>query len=115
MNGLESIARVIIFVILFYYMVVLWSLAPLFNPKMEILLTVEGYFFSGIPVGWVRIALLSARGLLGLGISLYVLIPAFRYLFEFEPRPWANSALIMFSLAGVGSFFLAVILQVSGY
>ena len=109
MNIIETLIRIFLFVILFYYMVILWSLAPILNTEMEILLTLEGYFFGDTPTGLSRKIMLSSRGLLGLGFSFYVLIPAFRYFFEFEPRPWANTALLVFALSGVGAFFLSIL------
>lgn len=110
MNGIEALIRIFLFIVIFYYVVLDWALLPMLDPNIELFLTLEGYFFSTTPVGLTRTVMLASRGFLGLGLSLFVLIPAFRYLFEFEPHPWANTVLAAFTFLSIGTFFVSMFL-----
>lgn len=108
MNGFEALIRALIFLALLYFVVIRWALAPIINPDLEITMTVEGYFFSRAPTGLARNMLLTSRLLPSLGLSLFVLIPALGYLFEFEKaRPLANTVLLLAVLGGVALFALS--------
>lgn len=112
MIGFNFIIRLLLAAVVFYFMGIQWSLVPYLNVDIPLETTFLSVFFGVTPPsGEVRILVLLSRFLIGLAVTLYILIPGFRYFFEFNAESYNKAIAQLMGLAAVAVFFTALILQ----
>lgn len=101
MLGINFLIRTALAGVVFYFLVLVWALAPALNDDIELNITVLSIFFGTVtsPTGLVRDLLCLARGLFGMIIVIYIFLPGLRVFFQYEAEKYSNT--INLVLAGV--------------
>ena len=110
MNHGEFLFRLLAGGAIFFFAVLTWAVGPYVNdahvvggePLNAPIMSV--FFGTAQPRGVTVIALLLARGCLGMALASWIAIPAARYFYDVDFRPLARAAVIVFMTCSVAAF-----------